>query len=1406
MAEQITHDVVNAAQSMGDSSPIGVNATATNESSAGAAPDTTTTNNPSQDSSAPSNSTFSKDDAPRDKPGAPETTSKDEPKPADLATEGSEQSKARDESVDKSKEAMLNGSGLSAEDPAAQHLAADTSGGSDTDTSRAGKDGTKPKKPTSFKSVSVTKNFLAKTAVSAPTKVGEKVSTSPSISLAQPTAKPRLVAKSGSGVGSSLTRSGLGKLNGSGAGPDPATVWNKNRPTPPPQPKQFTDEELKQQFGIHMATRLQADEDAKESKWADIEDDEEDWAPETVEWMDGTKSTVKPADNAAPADEPKKPEEKKEEKPLEDVKPVEQPSSRPASTGPTSLGNKTILKPGAHLSAAQSRQGSSGLRGQQEKPTLVAKSPAAPAKSPWAPLPPIDRVSPVIINPQPQAPVQARFGQRDPHGFDALPPVPVAAKEIAADDFNRSLRDDRGPRELFNSQSGKYEPVRDLRRGSRPDSSFRQPSVLQRPSHGGPAEPSAAFQTSRSSVEEPWSRRRTSSNVSGGRRPSFSRVPEPIRDRRGSHSTTDMPPPPVPSKAGHPPRASFGDRGLSPATSNQESWTQRSSPVAGQAQLASPHSATASPGTTEAVNGASSAYDAVKIQEQMMREKIERAKAEKQKRQEEEAREEAARKERLRRKLEALGPPPSKDEKSKSPTATASELSPAQKPAALHSPPPKPPIPTSEGEVAQYGMMKVHQPHSIKRSTASISDQAPHLKPSDARRDGRSPELRQSSPVKLPASEIKDDRFLSQKAPLSLAPLEREAPGWRASQAWGASMSRQGGMNVWGPPNRERGIGNGTFGHTQQSQPDGSPSAPGPIAPPAPSSSSSSKVVGAGGTSFAHNSDLSADQHHPLPPPPPAPFGMPSDDRLQQPPLTQTSTMPPPTAPTGPSGQPPKPHLFSGADFVAAVQAGDREQSHANMQARIAARGRPLAPYKEVFIKVEPSLNRVRRPISKTTTMREHDPAPLRDESGAVIAEPNTAIDTSKPQTAASVAFSEPHVKPAADETPALRPIGSEKAHSSPNNASNNQTGRPSRFFPRAFDQQDIQLGGIAHVPRDGNAPEMPGNRLAVNNNKRMRIDFDAPPPPETCDHPVYGGNVHRPTVKLPQKIKVKLPPAANQPAVQMPAQMPGSRPQGFRFGSQPIVTQPGWQERINSLLDRPSTGSSPPKPVPALLAVSSASKAPFDHISQPSGATVSLPNQPAQTNKVSASHPTTPVTKEAFEEIMSVPEAFSTPTVQLAKEPHMNAGLHPASSPEHTSTTLSHSDVCSGDPNYGSLFEVERKGDKPVINVRLPGQKETKQVTVDGHGKQGRSKPYNNYNRNRGRGNGARRDNSEFFRRKGSNNGPGHGRGQGAEHGGEHGHNPSRGGWGPSSNSYRKAGNHHSNNTWGRRPTGSLT
>lgn len=84
------------------------------------------------------------------------------------------------------------------------------------------------KKPAAFKSVSVTKNFLAKAGAStapksvASDKGGLSASTAnvtPAISL-----KPRLVAKSGLNVRTPGGTPGLGS-----GGPDPSKVWNRNQ-------------------------------------------------------------------------------------------------------------------------------------------------------------------------------------------------------------------------------------------------------------------------------------------------------------------------------------------------------------------------------------------------------------------------------------------------------------------------------------------------------------------------------------------------------------------------------------------------------------------------------------------------------------------------------------------------------------------------------------------------------------------------------------------------------------------------------------------------------------------------------------------------------------------------------------------------------------------------------------------------------------------------------------------------------------------------------------------------------------------------------------------------------------------------------------------------------------------------
>ncbi|PHH92098.1 hypothetical protein CDD83_8949 [Cordyceps sp. RAO-2017] len=116
------------------------------------------------------------------------------------------------------------------------------SGGSDTEASRTDwtrqKDGDKnhgrtasaARKPATFKAVSVNKTFLASKASpnSATSKTSDKpatgTSTPPPGSTALSASRPRLVAKVGS---------------------DPNVVWNKNRP---PEPKKFTDEELKKNW------------------------------------------------------------------------------------------------------------------------------------------------------------------------------------------------------------------------------------------------------------------------------------------------------------------------------------------------------------------------------------------------------------------------------------------------------------------------------------------------------------------------------------------------------------------------------------------------------------------------------------------------------------------------------------------------------------------------------------------------------------------------------------------------------------------------------------------------------------------------------------------------------------------------------------------------------------------------------------------------------------------------------------------------------------------------------------------------------------------------------------------------------------------------------------------------------
>ncbi|KAI0486001.1 hypothetical protein F4859DRAFT_502430 [Xylaria cf. heliscus] len=538
---------------------------------------------------------------------------------------------------------------------------ASISGGSDTEAFKA--DPTKAsdekgharssstvKKPQSFKSVSVNRTFLASkgatNSTSRPESAAGSASTTPQPTVTSSASRLKLVAKSGSNLGgSSKTLSVNGKSSGA---PDPNLVWNRNRAPTQPEAKKRSDEELKHD-GIHLADRLGPEDLKGQSNWADIDDDDE-WAPDTITWTDGTKITLPPAEEAvaSPIPQPATIEKVKKEPVL--VPKPKSPAPVSSASGSPSI-KHGVLASGKGLV----------LKGAPEKPTLVAKPPAppGPVKSPWAPLPPVEKVPPVAMDIPNQVP-PSRYPLRDASNVkSATPPPPT--KEIAADDFSRNYRD--GPtnssRELYNSQSGRYEPVSD-RRGSRNDAHLRQPAVLQRQVHNelqGPAEPSAAFQTSRTSVQEgTYNRRRGSSNVSGGS--------GHLAHRIGGKSHDLVPPPELGLNQGQalqPGAGSIHGGAESPVSlqhfpSANTQATQRVHPPVPYQQLVSPHQAHAVPyQNTYNQELPPGNPDWEKTQKEYMRKKREEAVR---RRVEEEAREEAAKQARIAEKLKALGPAP----------------------------------------------------------------------------------------------------------------------------------------------------------------------------------------------------------------------------------------------------------------------------------------------------------------------------------------------------------------------------------------------------------------------------------------------------------------------------------------------------------------------------------------------------------------------------------------------------------------------------------------------------------------------------------------------------------------------------------------------------------------------------
>jgi hypothetical protein len=987
-------------------------------------------------------------------------------------------------------------------------------------------------------------------------------------------------------------------------------------------PRNYTDEELKQQYGIHMATRLGADEEGKD-KWADIDDDEDDWAPETVTWLDGTKSTVAATEVKPVEVEP--PQQQRQvknldfgtsgERPRLQLQPQTQPQAQPQNIPqaqpstpvlsittsdlpiiPPSTSTKTILKPGSHA-LAQKGSGALGSKSSDKQNLLASGLPAPmPAKSPWASLPPVDKASPVSFVPPPSAQPQ-RFS-RDPSGFDGFQSgSAISPKEIEADDFNRFYNQPRR-RELFNSQSGEFEPANDARKGQpRHEHGHRQPAVLQRNFHGqpSPAEPSAAFQTSRAGLDGPgWQRHRTGSSGSMGRRMSLGRPQEAFSDR--SETAPSLP---TPTDAA----PSINDLASIHSQNPQETVQSQGSESVSQT-----------------VNG--------QTEQEYMREKLEKARLAKQARLEEEEREEKARKERLRLKMEALAPaaapsPPAEVKEKPRGSAVSVAKSPQTYKLAHVASPPKPPVPTAKGEIAQYGLMKVHQPHPVKNSTLAEYPVGSRGGV-ESRSDRRQPPHGESATVR-PEHGPKPGSGTDQ-ASLTTADQKRsvsiqESSLWRTAgppegfTGWGSSSS----SNVWGPPqSKDRALGNGTFdssgfrtlpGGAQAPRPVGTPAAftsPGPIGPPSGQQTSQ----GAG---------------RPLPA---------QVDRAH-----------------GPHGEVSPPNSLGHADQKSYVNQsphhGQSQHNQFDHSVHDKMRNTVGGPVRQQNAGQDPKAQAVASGWNSGVKQTHDD---------------NLQAQRNWKQHQQDYEFvgGDPPI------TPNYGKLGSTDARRAMLGVEGPQT-RNENFHGEKLTNGTVVLPGqlglsnpagptgsrpstIGSIPQDkqtsaqGNPPlSQRSSRFFPRNETVDNLDkSDSPPPPETSS--LDNGIQHEsPRVKFPMVAIVKLPPAlaSSSPIQATDAQSPSSP--GAKSGD--------WQSKFNTLFKKNASGAA---------ALNASSRAPLDQNASRLSATVSIParSQLGRNQLFSLDKSSNPQSRVIDEELYPQPEFGSTPTIRLPRKDHTYLNL----------------------------------------------------------------------------------------------------------------------------------------------------
>ncbi|KAL2266881.1 hypothetical protein VTJ83DRAFT_4158 [Remersonia thermophila] len=1150
------------------------------------------------------------------------------------------------------------------------------SGGSDNEAAKSkdakGRAASATKKPASFKAINVNKMFLATKATSAAGAQTKTADKSPSLASATPaasgtatTSRPRLVAKTGGGL---ITKG----ASGAKAAPDPSAVWNKNRPTPPPEPKKYTDEELRK-YGIHMAARLQTSDNKGQSNWADIEDDDDDWGPDTITWKDGTKVQIAPLEHFKTDHAKTESAANKDKADADKAKTTS--AAAPTATTTTATTATTVTTTATTAAAAAVAPAKPGtlssgkglvLKGAAEKPTLVAKPPAppAPAKSPWAPLPKIDKVSPVA----PEA-AAAQVGPRSsPSIAPAHPsPGPLPPREIAADDFSRAAWRDGPPsgnRELFNSHSGRYEPVHD-RRGPpmRGDGSSygRQPALMQRPPHheqlGPPDHHRGPFMGRDHEHPGSYGRRRTSSNTSTGsggwQRPTFRTLehppppPELIARRASTAAGSEGPMSPRISQA--------GSQGSGPRHGGQ-AWQPRTSPGTAHAtpyhhqqqqqpplapeNRGMPPPLHPSPGAPPAVVVTEDDYE---LQKRLMRERRELALK---RRQEEEAREEAARRERIRQKLEALGPPP---ETSKSKKATEA----ADKSKEQPGPGPSPTQiqsrerSTDKAAPTDSKAAAADKPAAAEAATATNSTKQQQQQPQQPQQQPSAPGGVAATSNLPPTERVESQgqaQAGAQQAPSQQTQTQNPSAAWvppsrqtdRHAPVWGPQPSSK---NVWAPPHN-RSLGNGTFSSDIGAAPL-PPSGPGPIAPPNRSASNQANMASS-----------TAARQQPIGPP-------------RQPQAARS---------VGERDMPENP-------WAAAVRRDDEKYAdmvisqYEERDRRLKAEGRSVHD-------AQPAIKDTWRPTK------------LNESGARTAAAPKQTlhIGQENPWTASAEAKTGVQQGSTAGAAPdygqlAQGPVSAARGGS--------------RFFPARQDNRDA---------RPEPAPEP------------IRRSSPSPPPPDMAGHPAFDGDASHPHVSLPRPHPVvRLPPsAANESHKSAPEPRPGDPPKShgapsFSWAAQApykdadnaqrgpaaAKTDSVWQAKIDNLLG----GRKVPQPRHATAAAAAAAAA--DHRA-PHNAAPPEPSAPAPAPAVQPAEAIGSVTTKVMdEECFEEQEMGSVPPIRLPKTvPEM--AWQPSPSPKPLSKKF-YPIVVSADP---ISFPIDVSGAGTVWRVRLPGL-EVKNITV---------------------------------------------------------------------------------------------